>query len=76
MEPLITFHFTDIIGYIASLVVLVSFLMKNMRTLRMVNSVGCIIFIVYGVLDSSVPVILTNTVIAGINAYYLITSRE
>jgi uncharacterized protein with PQ loop repeat len=67
----------EIIGYLASLIVLVSFLMKDIRTLRMVNMTGCLLFVVYGILlDWKWPIIVTNLAIFTINAYYLIASRN
>jgi len=66
------FSSTEIIGYLASLAVLSSFLMKNIRTLRIVNTIACTIFIIYGVLLAySIPIILTNAAIVIINLYYL-----
>ena len=66
------FSSTEIIGYLASLCVLLSFLMKNIRTLRIVNTIGCLIFVVYGVLlGFSIPIIVTNVAIVVINGYYL-----
>ncbi|MCX2679554.1 YgjV family protein [Galbibacter sp. EGI 63066] len=62
---------TELIGYAASLGVLLSFFMKDIRKLRMINSVGCILFVVYGFLLPSIPVIITNLVIVGVNIYYL-----
>ncbi|WP_298347632.1 YgjV family protein [uncultured Dokdonia sp.] len=67
---------TEIIGYLASLFVLLSFLFKDIRTLRIVNSVGCAFFVVYGVLLSSIPVIVTNVAILLINAYYLFIKKN
>ncbi|WP_340075006.1 uroporphyrinogen decarboxylase [Leptobacterium sp. I13] len=67
---------TEWVGYIASVGVLISFLMRNIRTLRIINSFGCIFFVVYGVLLDSIPVIVTNTVIVGINLYYLLIKRR
>lgn len=66
---------TEWIGYAASAGVLLSFLMRDIRTLRMVNSVGCFLFIIYGILLSSVPVILTNVIIVIINIYYLLKRK-
>lgn len=66
---------TDWIGYAASAGVLLSFLMRDIRTLRMVNSVGCFLFIIYGLLLESFPVILTNVIIVLINLYYLIKRK-
>ncbi len=67
----------EFIGYIASAIVLVSFLMKNIIHLRIINSIGCVAFVIYGVLlNFSIPIILTNSVIAGIHVYFLIKSKD
>ena len=63
---------TEIVGYIASLVVLISFLMKDIKLLRIVNTVGCSIFIIYGfLLNYSYPIIITNIAIVIINLVFL-----
>lgn len=67
------FSTTEIIGYIASFGVLLSFLMKNIRTLRIINTIACSIFILYGIMLSySIPIIITNGAIVIINLYYLL----
>lgn len=67
---------TEYIGYLASLLVLVSFLMKNMVRLRWLNTLGCMVFIAYGLLLQSIPIIITNATIVVINSYYLFYSRK
>jgi hypothetical protein len=68
---------TDIVGYIASFAVLVAFLMKDIRTLRIINSIGCAFFVLYGVLlDNSKPIIITNSMIFLINMYYLFKGKN
>ncbi|MGZ4056720.1 MAG: uroporphyrinogen decarboxylase [Bacteroidia bacterium] len=68
-----TFSPTEVIGYLASFTVLISFLMKNISNLRIINTIGCILFIAYGILlGFSIPIILTNAAITGINIYYLL----
>ena len=63
---------TEWVGYLASLVLMISFLMKNINTLRIINSIGAILFVVYGImLVTSWPIIITNTFILGVNVYYL-----
>ncbi|MFN4234980.1 MAG: uroporphyrinogen decarboxylase [Bacteroidia bacterium] len=63
---------TELIGYLASLGVLLSFLMKEIKALRIVNIVGCFLFVIYGVmLNFSWPIIITNVSIIIINFYYL-----
>jgi hypothetical protein len=63
---------TEWIGYLASLILMISFLMKNIITLRTINSIGAILFIVYGfMLATSWPIIITNVFILGVNLIYL-----
>ena len=63
--------YIDYIGYAASLFVLLSFVMKKIAILRMVNIVGRSFFIAYGILIDSIPIIITNVVIVLVNSYYL-----
>jgi len=63
---------TEWVGYLASFVIMISFLMKNIITLRIINSIGAILFIVYGILLlTSWPIIITNVFVLGINIFYL-----
>ena len=71
------FSSTEIIGYTASFIVLVSFLMTDISKLRIINSIGCVMFVAYGILlNFSIPIILTNVAIVGINIYYLIKANK
>ena len=62
----------ELIGYAASLIILVSLLMTNVFRLRLINGVGSVLFAAYGWLIGSWPVCLINLVIAGIDAWYLL----
>lgn len=63
---------TEWVGYLASLVLMISFMMKDVKTLRLINSMGAIIFVIYGImLNTSYPIIITNVFILGANMYYL-----
>jgi len=59
------------IGYIASLIVLISLVMSSVKRLRWINLTGSLIFAVYGVLISSYPVAVMNLGIVLVNTYYL-----
>ena len=59
------------LGYVASLIVLVSLLMSSVKRLRWINLIGSLVFAVYGFLISALPVALMNLGIVMINAYYL-----
>ena len=63
-------------GYLASFFILLSFFMKNITTLRYVNSIGCLFFVTYGFLLDSWPLIITNGAIVFVNAYYLFIDKK
>jgi len=70
-------HGTEIVGYLAMLVLLISFLMKNIRRLRKLNTVACALFVVYGfMLATSWPIIISNASIMGINIYVLFIKKS
>jgi hypothetical protein len=63
---------TEWVGYLASFALIISFMMKKINTLRVINSLGALLFIVYGVmLDISWPIIITNGFILLANIFYL-----
>ena len=64
------------IGYVATAILLSSFTMKTLKSLRMINSSACLLFIIYGFMISSWPVIISNAAIFGINMYYLILKKN
>ena len=61
----------DVLGYAASVVIVVSLLMKSVLRLRMIGVVGGILFFVYGLLLHSVPVAGLNLVNVCINLYFI-----
>lgn len=70
--------FADLIGYAASIFIVLSFVMKDLRIIRIVNLIGCIFFVLYGVLkgDGVIkamywPVIIPNLLLCGVQIYYL-----
>ncbi len=68
---------TELVGYMAMALLLVSFMMKDVTKLRVVNSFGCAFFVAYGVmLVTSWPIIITNSAIISINLYYLLIRKN
>lgn len=61
----------DWIGYIASLIVLISLLMSSIKRLRWINLVGALIFGIYGFLIGSIPTGFMNVGIVLIDVYFL-----
>ena len=62
----------EIIGYIGSLLVLISLLMSSVIKLRVINTIGSFIFCVYALAIHSIPTALMNGALVFINLYYLI----
>lgn len=59
-------------GYLASLFLALSLLVTNDLRFRWLNTGGCLAFIVYGVLISAFPILLTNGILFFINALALV----
>ncbi|MGC6430068.1 MAG: uroporphyrinogen decarboxylase [Jejuia sp.] len=66
--------YVEWLGYMAMATVLVSFLMKSIIKLRIVNGIGALLFIAYGFLLQPVskPIIITNVAILVINILHVL----
>ena len=73
---LLGIELTEWVGYSAMTVLLISFMMKNVTKLRVINSVGCMFFVIYGSLISQYPIVITNAAIILINFYYLFFKKN
>lgn len=62
----------EAVGYLGSALVLVSFLMVSVRKLRIVNSIGSVIFTVYAFIIHSYPTAIMNLCLVIINIYHLV----
>jgi hypothetical protein len=63
---------TELVGYLASALIVVSLLMSSVHRLRVINLIGAAVFTAYGLLIGSIPVVLTNGAIVLIDVYYLV----
>lgn len=61
----------EYVGYIASAFIVISLTMTSIIQLRIINSIGCILFIIYGLSVNAYPVVISNLLIVIINLYYL-----
>ena len=66
----------EIMGYMASVLVAVSLMMKNIVPLRIVNFLGCFLFTLYGIAISAWPVAAMNGFGCLVNVYHLIKLRK
>ncbi|MGB7342021.1 MAG: hypothetical protein WBC91_24210 [Phototrophicaceae bacterium] len=61
----------EIIGYAASALVAIALLMTSILRLRIINTIGAIVFVIYGLLIGAYPVAFVNFIIILINLYQL-----
>ena len=59
----------EIIGYIATVFILASLSVSNLRILRIVNSFGAIGWVTYGVLAGASSIVVGNVIMLLINIY-------
>ena len=70
-------NYIEWIGYAASAGIVGSFLVhNNIRLLRTINAIGCILFVIYGYWINSWPVILPNVFIFLVQIYYLFLHKK
>lgn len=62
----------EIWGYLSMIVVLVSMLMKDIKKLRIANSVACSMFVIYGFALGAYPIVIMNILVIAINLFRLI----
>ena len=58
-------------GYLASLFLIIALLVNGDIKFRIYNILGTVSFIIYGIIFSAWPVLLTNVILFFINVYYL-----
>mgnify|MGYP006151625223 CR=1 FL=1 len=67
---------TEVIGWVGNVVVIISFLQKNIKKLRVYGLIGALIWIVYAIRIESNSLIILNLIIMGIQSYHLWKIRK
>ena len=65
----------QILGYIATIGTILSFSFKEQKTLRLINSIACILWIIYGIGINELPIILVNSIVLILNAVWFYDSK-
>jgi len=68
--------FIEFIGYLASVVVLISFCIKNIKLLRLLNNLGALLFLVYTIYYQRYPLIFLNIMVMIVNFYYIFKKED
>lgn len=58
----------DWIGWIAAAVFAASYLLKDQRSLRRVQAIAALLWMTYGIVNHSMPIIVANAVVAAMAA--------
>lgn len=66
----------EALGYLASVLVTVSLMMRSIVRLRWINLAGAILFTIYGVVIRAYPVAALNLAVVAINVYHLWRMRR
>jgi hypothetical protein len=69
----------EIIGYVASILIVVSLAMTSVLRLRTLSLLGSVAYVVYGVLLGAWPIVIANAIIAVLNIwniYRVLTSTQ
>lgn len=66
----------ELIGYLGSILVLLSFAMSSVVKLRIINSIGGFVFAIYALIIRSYPTAIMNMCLVAINMYYLYCLRK
>lgn len=66
----------EILGTIASIMVLISFLMKSEKSIRTINIFGAITFVIYGIGINAFSVWFLNGVLCLVHTYRLLKMRK
>jgi hypothetical protein len=65
-------QFMEIMAYVGSVLVFLSFCTKIVKLLRILNNVGCLIFLFYALHNDKMPLIILNSMVILVNIYHLI----
>ena len=59
----------NIVGWAATIFIIISFLINNMLWLRIINMLGAALWLTYGIIDTSYSIIFLNVIIVSIQFF-------
>lgn len=66
----------DIFGYVGTVIILYSFVIENIYKLRLINSIGSVFWVIYGIGICAWPTVIVNGCILLIHTYWFIKHRK
>lgn len=64
------------LGYLGSALIVLSLVMRSVVNIRIVNTLGCLIYVVYSLIIGAYPVFITNFLIIIVNLYHLYQLKQ
>lgn len=61
----------EVIGILATVFIVAGFVFKDEKTIRIVNMIGAVFFVIYGISISALSVWLSNGILILIHIYHL-----
>lgn len=70
-------NYTEIMGYTAMAFLVISFIPKQIKKVRYINLLACILFVIYGImLGMKLPIIISNAMVSAIQLYHLFWAKK
>lgn len=66
----------ELLGWIATFGTLLSFAVKDMWKLRLINGTASIVWVIYGILKTDNPIIVINTSVILMHLYWFYKNRK
>lgn len=66
----------EIFGYIGTVLILVSFLIENVFKLRLVNTIGALFWLIYGIGIMAKPTIVVNFAVIIIHSIWFVKQKK
>ena len=66
----------EFLGFIASLFILISFIPKNVKLIRIINCIACLFWIAYGFLSNALSIWTMNILILLVNLIHLLKKNN
>ena len=66
----------EIFGYIGTVLILISFLIENVFKLRLINTIGALFWLIYGIGIMAKPTIVVNFAVIIIHSIWFIKQKK
>ncbi len=66
----------ELIGYVGMMITIISFIFKDVNKIRITNGIACLVWIIYGYLKISYPIVMVNLIVLIVHSYWLIKNKN